>query len=53
MAKKIEKVPCPNCGNVVEAQYIFECPECGREGCGDCIMLAGKGCRCIECEETE
>lgn len=28
----------------------YECPECGREGCPECLP-AGVGCPCPECEE--
>jgi hypothetical protein len=42
--------PCPFCGKSSEEQFIFECPECARNGCPEC-MPAGRGCVCPECEE--
>ena len=41
---------CPYCGEAVNE--ILCCPECGRDGCWNC-MPAGKGCICPECEEKK
>jgi hypothetical protein len=41
---------CPTCGEPVEEKYLFECPDCYRAGCPEC-MPAGNNCICPECEE--
>jgi hypothetical protein len=41
--------PCPNCGCDCTGDELV-CPECGRDGCSEC-MPAGRGCVCPECEE--
>jgi uncharacterized protein with PIN domain len=58
---------CPYCGRVLEldpkerevtdypedfGDFYYECPECGREGCSEC-MPCGRGVVCPECEEAE
>lgn len=43
---------CPYCAEVVEEKFVFECPQCARVGCPEC-MPAGKGCICPECEESD
>lgn len=52
--KHVERVFCPNCGELEQPQYVFVCPECYAEGCSKkgCIMPFGRGCRCIECDES-
>lgn len=55
MAKKKKKkeefkVQCPNCAEYQEPKHIYSCPECGRDGCSKCVMRAGIGCICTQCE---
>lgn len=48
--------PCP--GRDCTAPYdendpahALECPTCEEVGCEHCIMLFGRGCQCVDCEE--
>jgi hypothetical protein len=47
---------CGHCGYVEtdpeEHAYYLVCPDCGREGCDDCMPM-GRGCPCPECEDGE
>ena len=47
---------CNYCGAKQEPEdgyvWFYECHECCREGCPEC-MPAGEGCICPECEENE
>jgi len=58
-----DELTCPKCGNVIEwneEQAELEalgwsrfpaCPECGLGTCEECNPM-GRGCRCLECEES-
>jgi hypothetical protein len=44
---------CDYCGAAGVAPWFrFVCPECGRDGCPEC-MPEGRGVRCPECEQGE
>jgi hypothetical protein len=43
---------CDYCGAVLDGNFRFVCPECGRDGCPEC-MPEGRGVRCPECEQGE
>jgi len=51
---------CPYCSEKLDSedQKLFskygplECPECGREGCSQCMPM-GRDCMCPECEQVE
>jgi len=54
-----ENAKCGTCGhdgsndpNGENYLYKLTCPDCGREGCDEC-MPAGRGCPCPECEDSE
>lgn len=45
---------CGHCGHQEggdEPAYKLDCPDCGRDGCADCMPM-GRGCTCPECEEA-
>jgi hypothetical protein len=47
---------CDHCGHQTSDtsdepfSYRLTCPECGRDGCEECMPM-GRGCACPECEE--
>lgn len=49
---------CDYCGHQTPAtddepfSYRLACPECGRDGCEECMPM-GRGCLCPECEESK
>jgi len=54
-----ENAKCGTCGhdgsndpNGENYLYKLTCPDCGREGCDECIP-SGRGCPCPECEDSE
>jgi hypothetical protein len=47
-AKTDEHSWCDFCGT--SRRPFLVCPSCNLEGCDEC-MPAGKGCKCLECEE--
>lgn len=42
---------CPYC-NARDRDQILTCPICALEGCEVCIMSAGRGCPCVNCEDA-
>lgn len=46
---------CGYCGHQADMNgeepfsYRLQCPECGRDGCDDCMPL-GRNCRCPDCD---
>ena len=54
MRYRTDPGPCEYCGGEPAPEagiyYRYECPECGRPGCDEC-MPAGAECECPECEQ--
>lgn len=58
---KKRDAPLTPCGNPKcttpydedEPRMALQCPLCEEVGCEECIMLAGRGCPCINCELGE
>lgn len=46
-----KELRCPKCDG--QTKQIFECPQCGINGCVEACNTAGVGAICIECEEDE
>jgi len=49
--------PGPDCVAVYmddpeDRVHALECPACGAVGCEECIMIFGRGCLCVDCEES-
>jgi hypothetical protein len=46
---------CPKCGGPHDSNEdaIVECPHCGAEGSTRCCNSGGRGCVCVQCEESE
>jgi hypothetical protein len=50
-ATPVPKWTCLYCWHAISKEAVaLRCPECDREGCGEC-MPGGRGCICPECEE--
>lgn len=52
--KNLPKYNCPKCGFDYDPDEdeIIECPRCHKQGSTACCNSAGRGCLCIDCEES-